>query len=80
LIACLPRRVGSSATLPEASRSVTVPTILQSQPVRYGALILLVLLGGLGIAASEQSAARVNIADVPASATVISPTPSTSGQ
>ena len=80
LIACLPRRIGSSATSLEASRSATVPTILQSQPLRYGALILLVLLGGLGIAATEQSAARVNTADVPASATVISPTPSTSGQ
>jgi hypothetical protein len=80
LIACLPRRVGSNAKSPEASRSVTVPRIMQSQSVRYAALILLVLLGGLGIAASKQSAARVNTGDVPASATVISPTPSTSGQ
>jgi hypothetical protein len=80
LIACLPRRVGSNAKSPEASQSVTVPTIMQSQSVRYAALILLVLLGGLGIAASKQSAARVNTGDVPASATVISPTPSTSGQ
>jgi len=80
LIACLPRRVGSNAKSPEASQSVTVPTIMQSQSVRYAALILLVLLGGLGIAASEQSAARVNTADVPVSATVTSPTPSTSSQ
>ncbi|MFZ2005863.1 MAG: hypothetical protein WB697_10435 [Stellaceae bacterium] len=80
LIACLPRRVRSSATSFAASRSGTVPTILKSQPVRYGALILLMLLGGLGIAATEQSVARVHTADVPASATVISPTPSTSGQ
>lgn len=80
LIACLPRRVGSNAASPEVPRSVTIPPIMQSQAVRYAALILLVLLGGLGIAASERSAARVNTASVPASATVISPTPSTSGQ
>jgi hypothetical protein len=80
LIACLPRRIGFSATSPEASRGGTVPTILQSQPVRYGALILLVLLGGLGIVASEQSVVQVNTADVPASDTAISPSPSTSGQ
>jgi hypothetical protein len=80
LIAYLPRRIGSSAASPEVSRSVTIPAVMQFQSVRYAALILLVLLGGLGIAASEQSAARVNAADMRASGTIISPTPSASGQ
>jgi hypothetical protein len=80
LIACLPRRVGSNAPSPESSRSVAIPAIMQSQPLRYAALILLVLLGGLGIAASELSAARVNNAAVSVSGTAISTPPSSSGQ
>ena len=79
LIAWLPRRVGSNPTSPEASHSFSIPAVMQSQLVRYAAFTLLVLLGGLGIAVSEQSAARVNTADVPASSTVISP-PSASGR
>jgi len=80
LIACLPRRVGSNATSPEASRGVTFPAVMQSQLVRYAAFALLILLGGLGIAASQQSGAWVNNAGAPASGTVIAPTPTTSGK
>lgn len=80
LIACLPRRVGSTTASPEAARSIPLPAIMQSQPVLYVALILLVLLGGLGIAVSERWAARVNTASAPAPTTFISTPPSTSGQ
>jgi hypothetical protein len=81
LIACLPHRVGSNAASSEASQSFTGPAVMQSQLVRYAAFTLLVLLGGLGIAASQQSAARVNNADAPASSTAIAPTsPPGSGQ
>jgi hypothetical protein len=81
LIAHLPRRVGSNAAPAEPLRSVNIPAAMQSQTVRYMALILMVVLGSLGIAGGQRLAGRINNADAPASSTVIPPmSPSTAGQ
>lgn len=82
LVARLPRRVSLSVTPTEASRSIDIAAVMQSQPLRFAVFILLVLaLGSLGIAASQRSAAQVHNADAPASSTVTQPTLSpTSGQ
>ena len=74
LIAHLPRRVGFNAASAASSHNVGIPALIQSQPFRYAAFILMILLlGGLGIAGSQRSAARVSNIDVPASSTVIPP-------
>lgn len=79
LIAHLPRRVGLNTPSAAAPRSVSIPAVTQSRIALYMAFILVVVvLGGLGIAASHRLAARVNNADVPASSTLIPPP--TSGQ
>jgi len=81
LIARLPRRASFAALPVQTLSSVRIRAVIQSQPFRYAAFILMVVvLGGLSIAASQLSAARVNNSDVPTSSTVISPTPATSGQ
>jgi hypothetical protein len=74
LIAHLPRRIGSIAPSTETPLRVGIPAMLQSQTARYIALILMVLFGGLGIAANQRSAERVNSIDVPAFSTVSPPT------
>jgi hypothetical protein len=85
LIAHLPRRIGLSTPSAEAPRSVnirsvSVPVVMQSQAFRYAAFILMIVVfGGLGIAASQRSATWVNSADAPASSTVPTQSP-TSGQ
>jgi hypothetical protein len=74
LIARLPRRVGLNGPSAEALRSFNVGAVIQSQRFRYAAFVLmLVVLGGLGIAASHRSAARI-YNDAPASSTAITPT------
>ena len=74
LIAHLPRRIGLSAPSAEALHSASISAVVRSQPFRYAAFILMILLlGGLGIAGSQRSAARVSNIDVPASSTVIPP-------
>ena len=82
LIARLPRRVGSKSAPVEASCSAGTPARMQSQTTHYYmALILMVLLAGIGIAAGERSAAGVHNAEAAASSTVTPPTsPPTSGQ
>ncbi len=76
LIARLPRRVGSYATPAKVGFSFQLPAVMQSQPFRYAAALILVVvvLGGLTIAASQRSSARVHSADAPVSSGVISPT------
>jgi hypothetical protein len=77
LIARLPRRIGisvaPSATLLDGIR---VAARAQSQPFRYAAFILVVIvLGGLSLAVSQRSAAWVKRADAPASSTEPPPSP-----
>jgi hypothetical protein len=75
LIARLPRRVGLNGPLAEVLRGVNVSAVIQSQRFRYAAFVLMVVvLGGLGIAASHRSAARIYNVDAPASSTAITPT------
>jgi hypothetical protein len=82
LIAHLPRRVGLNIPSVEALRSVNTPAVVQSQTVRYMAFILVVIvLGGLGIAAGQRAASKAGNADASAASTVIPPTSSsTPGQ
>jgi hypothetical protein len=72
LIARLPRRVGSSVAPPTTLLDgIRVAAGIRSQPFRYAAFILvIVVLGGLSIAVSQRSAAWVNSSDAPASSTV----------
>jgi hypothetical protein len=76
LIAHLPRRVGLIAPSTGTSPGVGTSAMLQSQTARCLciALVLMVLLGGLGIVANQRSAARANNIDIAASGTVIPPT------
>jgi hypothetical protein len=75
LIARLPRRVGLSGPSAEVLRGFNASSVIQSQRFRYAALVLMVVvLGGLGIAASQRSAARIYNVDTPASGTAITPT------
>jgi hypothetical protein len=77
LIARLPRRVGSSVAPPATLLDgIRVAAGTPSQPFRYAAFILVVVvLGGLSIAVSQRSSAWVNSADAPASSTVPPPSP-----
>ena len=81
LIAYLPRRLGLNAPSAAVSRGVSMPAMMQSQILRYVAFILMVVaLGGLGIAAGQRSAG-VHGADAPTSSMVVpSMPPATSGQ
>jgi hypothetical protein len=81
LVAHLPRRIGLTTPSAVASRSVSLPAVIQSQTFRYVAFILMVVvLGGAGIAASQRSTAAHD-ADAPTSGTVIPPMlPPTSDQ
>jgi hypothetical protein len=75
LIAHLPRRAGFNTTSAGTSHSVGAPAMLQTESARYiVALILMVLFGGLGIAASQRSSAHVDNIDAPASGVVSPPT------
>jgi len=81
LIALLPRRAGFPVSSVETSLGVRVSAVIQSPPFRYAAFLLMVVaLSGLSVAVSQRSAARGNNVDLPASSTVISPAPSTSGR
>jgi hypothetical protein len=82
LIARLPRRASFTAPQVPTLPGVRVRAVIQSQPFRFAVFILMVVvLGGLSIAASQLSAARVNNPVVPASSTIIPPTsPPNSGQ
>jgi hypothetical protein len=76
LIARLPRRIGVNVRSAETSPDIRIRAVIQSQALRYAALILMVfVLTGLGIAASQQTAARAHNADSPASGRVIPATP-----
>jgi hypothetical protein len=78
LIERLPRRLGLNTTSAAVTRSVDIPAVMQSQAFRYVAFILIVVvLGGLSLAASQRSAVGVDNAGAPISSTVIPPTPST---
>jgi len=76
LIAHLPRRMGLIATSAETPLRIGTSAMLQSQAARhlYIALILMALFGGLGIAATQRSAARVSNSDAATSSTVVAPT------
>jgi hypothetical protein len=78
LIARLPRRTGFSTP----STETDFRAVIQSKPFRYAAfMLLLVVLGGLSVEASQRPAVRVNGADAPALGTITTPTQSpTSGQ
>jgi hypothetical protein len=80
LIAHLPRRVGFKTAPVEASHNGGGRAGMQPRTVQYIAIIIMFLVGGLGIVAGELAAAQAKRADVPAFSTVISSTPSTSGQ
>jgi hypothetical protein len=75
LIGHLPRQVGLNGPSAEVLRGVNVGAVIQSQRFRYAAFVLMVvMLGGLGVAASHRSAARIYHVDAPASSTAITPT------
>jgi hypothetical protein len=75
LIARLPHRAASDAPPAEVGFGFQVPAVMQSQPFRYGAfIVLVVVLGGLTIAASQRSAPQIHNAVAPASSPDI-PTP-----
>jgi len=70
LIARLPRQAGSTVLLGETFRGVG--TVRNSLPLICVILTLMVfVLAGIGILASDQSAARAKNADAPAAETVI---------
>ena len=77
LIARLPRRVGSSVAPPATLLDgIRVAAGTPSQPFRYAAFILVVVvLGGLSIAVSQRSSAWVNSAGARASSSVPQPSP-----
>lgn len=81
LIAHLPRRIGLTAPSAAVSRNVSIPAVMRSRAFRYAALILMVVvLGGVSIAASQRSTAAHDV-DAPISGAVIPPMlPPTSGQ
>jgi len=74
LIARLPHPAGDTGSA-EMLLGVGVSTAMQSPPFRYIALALMVVvLGGLGMAAaSQRPAPRVHNADTPVSGTIIPP-------
>jgi len=82
LIARLPRRASFTAPAVETLLDARLRSVVQSQPFRYAAFILMVLvLGSFAIAATQRSASRGVATDAPASNTTVPPAPSsTSGQ
>jgi hypothetical protein len=82
LIAHLPRRIGLTPPSTAAAGSVNMPAVMHSQTFRYAVFILVVVvLGGLSVAASQRSATLIHDANAPAGRTVAPPTlPATSGQ
>jgi hypothetical protein len=68
LIERLPRRLGLNTTSATGTRSVDIPAVMRSQAFRYVAFILiLVVLGGLSVVASQRSAVPVDNAGAPIS-------------
>ena len=82
LIARLPRRTGLPAPSTESSPETDFRAVIQSKPFRYAAfMLLLVVLGGLRVEASQRTTVRANGANAPALSTITTPTQSpTSGQ
>jgi len=76
LIARLPRRVGSPAKPAEDWIGFQFPAVVQSRPFRYAAFVVMIaVLGGLTVAASQRSSARVNKAEAPTFSTGVASPP-----
>jgi len=81
LIARLPRRIGADVPSADGAEEIlgfSIPAVMQSQPFRYGAIVLMVIvLGGLAFAASHRATARAANAEAAVSGGSI---PQTSGR
>jgi hypothetical protein len=79
LIARLPRQTGSYAQSAEGLTVLGISATMQPQTVFFFALVLMIVLGSLGFAASQRVAAHIENAPAPTASGIVPHSPTLAG-